>query len=262
MDEKQWHYMHDEQSVGPFSQQQLIALIESGTLNKNTLVWSESEDEWRAAHKVFDLGELTPPPLPGKKLINFSALKDNLLTTEWRTEPVHPWRRYFARILDIMICGSLFFMAFGIVTYAMSAGFAEGFFGAMEGPAGQLLDIILTTFVATFLSAAFIGYTRTSIGKWFFGIKVSDAAGKPIGYKKAFERELKVWFKGLGMGIPIVVLFTSFAAYQRLTSTGSTSWDEEMGLDILYKNNNLVQIIMSTIGLILILTISAILKSL
>lgn len=260
MDKKQWHYMKDEQSTGPFSEKEIISKIESSEISKNTLVWPEDGEDWRPAKDVFDLQDLFPPPLPGKKLINLGGIKENLLNNEWHTTPVHPWRRYFARILDVMVFGTMTFSIIGMVFYVMAPSTADDLFSSLEEPGGQIFDMILTTFVATFFSAAFIGFIGTSIGKWIFGIKVTDQSGKPIGFKKAWDRELKVWFRGLGMGIPLVVLFTTISAYQKLRKNGATSWDEEMGLKVSYKNNSFLQILMSVIGFIVLISITAMLR--
>ncbi len=204
MDNKQWHYMRDEQATGPFSEQEIISKIESGEISKNTLDWPEDGEDWNPAKDVFDLHDLFPPPLPGKRIINLGNIKENLLNNEWHTTPVHPWRRYFARLLDIVVFGTLAFGIIGIVFYAIAPSAADDLFSSLDGPGGRILDIILTTFVSTFFSAVFIGFIGTSIGKWVFGIKVTDHTGKTIGFKKAWERELKVWFRGLGIGIPLV----------------------------------------------------------
>ncbi len=42
---------------------------------------------------------------------------------------------------------------------------------------------------------------------------------------QAFQRSARVWFFGLGAGLPIVSLVTLVTAYNKLTKEGITSWD-------------------------------------
>ena len=41
----------------------------------------------------------------------------------------------------------------------------------------------------------------------------------------ALKRSLDVWFRGLGLGIPIVTIITTLVAYFSLREDGETSWD-------------------------------------
>lgn len=261
MDDEKWHYMQKEQSFGPFSEKQLLLMVEKGTLSKTTLIWSESRESWKPAQETFDLEVLFPPPLPGQGSFNLGSVKERFLKNEWSISPPHPWRRYFARMLDIMILGTVTISLIGAVLYALAPEAAENFFENSTEPENRVFDVMATVFLAAFLSAAFIGFLGTSIGKWIFGIKVTDLHNKPIGFKRAWSRELKVWFRGLGLGIPVVVFFTCLSGYQNLIRNGQTTWDEEMQLKVSYRNNGLLQICMSVFGVFLFITITAILNS-
>lgn len=43
---KQWHYSVNNQSFGPFGSEQMRALLASGTVNGDTLVWASPMQEW------------------------------------------------------------------------------------------------------------------------------------------------------------------------------------------------------------------------
>lgn len=265
MMEKKWHYMQGEQAVGPFSEQQIVSMIESGTISANVLVWHEGGETWRTAKDTFDLKDIMPPPLPGKKFLNFSSVNNGFLQIKqgWITSHPHPWRRYFARLLDILIFGTTAFAALGVLLYSITPDFADRLFTSMEAPSGgALLDIVLTTFFASVLSAVCIGFTGRTIGKWFFGIKVTDPQNRPIGFKKAWKRELMVWARGLGLGIPIVSLFTTYSGYKNLMMHGQTTWDDELNLTVSYKPNSLIQISSGLIGFLILVVMIGILQSL
>lgn len=59
----------DGQQAGPFDAAALKAQIESGTVTRETLVWTEGMAEWTAAGQVDAVATMfgaTPPPLPGQ----------------------------------------------------------------------------------------------------------------------------------------------------------------------------------------------------
>ncbi len=260
--ENQWYYMEGEQSDGPFSEEHILTLVRSSALAKTALIWSRGSEKWKPIQDVFDLEDELPPPLPSYVSSDVQQKKAQIFKNAWSESPPHPWRRYFARMLDIVINGVFIFFCFGIVLGVLSPRFANDFFGIFRGPGGKILDIIITAFVATFLTAAFIGFTGSSIGKWFFGIRVIDKQNKPIGYKLAWRREIAVWVKGLGLGIPVVMLFTASSAYKHLSKEGKTAWDEELDLLVVYCDNGPKQIILNIIGFAVLVAIYKIIGSL
>lgn len=64
-----WHYVRDEEPVGPISRDVLKALLRKRQLEPDTPVWTEGFEVWKPAHTVEELREAfdTPPPLPLKK---------------------------------------------------------------------------------------------------------------------------------------------------------------------------------------------------
>src|SRR5215471_10817168 len=156
MSEKQWYYLQGDQSVGPVSEEQLLTLVHSNTLTKTALIWSQGLEEWKPIQVVLDLENELPPPLPSYTSNDVQQKKAQIATNIWAESPPHPWRRYLARMLDISINGMIIFLCLGIVLGVLSPRFAKEFFGIFRKPGGQILDLVITTFVATFLTAAFI----------------------------------------------------------------------------------------------------------
>lgn len=65
--QKMFHVAINGQSQGPMPISQMSALVSSGTLNKDSLVWCEGMADWQKASQVSDLNSLfsaMPPPLP------------------------------------------------------------------------------------------------------------------------------------------------------------------------------------------------------
>lgn len=129
-----------------------------------------------------------------------------------------PWVRYFARSVDMTLFAMLGFLAVGWLKPELLA---------QQGVEWFLLVPIL--FVWTFVEAWFLSALGNTPGKWLLNIKVSLASGKPIAFHKVLLRSLKVWWRGLGTGFPLISVITMLVAYFRLVKQGATSWDEEGG---------------------------------
>lgn len=144
---------------------------------------------------------------------------------DWTDTSPHPWRRYGARLTDIMLGGTVFWFLFGVIAYGVAPDAADRFFASLDGSGGRLLDLMMTVLISVPISAAFVGATGLSPGKWIFGVRVTRD-GQPLGFGAAFNREVSIWIRGLGLGVPIVSLVTLANSFSRLKDKGSTQWDE------------------------------------
>jgi uncharacterized RDD family membrane protein YckC len=254
MDDALWHYMMAGESVGPFSESQLRAMVGSGVLAPSVQIWKQGSEKWLPITEVFDLEDSMPPPLPSQPQLKPGRFTvGTLALTEWSTSPPHPWRRYFARMVDISINGILFFFCFGFILELLAPNAADDFFSIFAGPGGRVLDAIVTTFSAGFVTAVFIGLSGSSLGKWLFGVRVTDMQHRPIGYKTAFKREMMIWIRGLALGIPLIALFTLSSAYKKLLKDGRTSWDEQLNCLVTYRPDSTKQYVLGCVGLLLFL---------
>ena len=75
--------------------------------------------------------------------------------------------------------------------------------------------------------AAMLPSWGTTPGKALLGVTLRNRNGSKLTFEQALARSFKVAIKGVGLAIPLVSLFTHITAYNRLTNTGVTSWDEE-----------------------------------
>jgi uncharacterized protein (TIGR00266 family) len=65
-----WYVAVNGQTVGPFSHEQMIARVQSGQYNTNTMVWRDGFSDWLAVKQVQELNNPgpagnTPPPMGG-----------------------------------------------------------------------------------------------------------------------------------------------------------------------------------------------------
>lgn len=146
--------------------------------------------------------------------------------------PHHPWRRLFARTIDICTAG---FALFLLLIFAFSATMPEqaaGFSKAVENPIIASVVLYLIWLPAeTFLLSLF----GTTPAKWLFGIRIEHPDGNLLSLAEALNRSFLVFVKGVGLGIPFVALFTQLFAYRRLTKTGTTLWDASANAVVLHK---------------------------
>ncbi|MEO1656721.1 MAG: RDD family protein [Pseudomonadota bacterium] len=179
----------------------------------------------------------------------------------WTAAPPRPWRRYGARFLDITFNGLVGLLLIGILFYAFAPQTADRFFGIFESGPGLVLDLILTGFVASLISGALIGMTGFTLGKWIFGIRITRIDKSRIGFRSGIARDLEVWMKGVGFGIPVFALFTMIASYQRLKDEGQSDWDR--GRYIAWSRpHSKFQVFLNIIGIVLIIVFWAITQGL
>lgn len=177
--------------------------------------------------------------------------------TQWTETPAAPWRRWAARSVDVAFNSLIMSFGMGVVLFSLVPYEANAFFSFLETPSGILLNMILSTLLGCILTGLMIGSTSSSVGKIIFGIRVTGKNGLPIGASAGLMRDLEIWMKGLGIGVPIVAFFTQVYSYKRLTKTGTTSWDDGK-YKITYRANGSKQYALNAIGIVLLLIIGAV----
>lgn len=160
-------------------------------------------------------------------------------------DSTHPWRRFWARTVDILSCGILLFMLIIIVISYLFPQYAGSLVNTLENPiiAGIILYLLWIPIEALFLSM--FGATPA---KWIFGIKVlNSTTDDNLDYTMAIKRTTNVWLQGEGLGIPLIGLVTRLFAYKRLTKTGTTLWDESVNSVVTHKEWGVGRAIFSTL---------------
>jgi uncharacterized RDD family membrane protein YckC len=162
----------------------------------------------------------------------------------------HPWRRLFARTVDICTAGFLLFLlliaAFSATMPEQAAGFAK----ATENPIIASIVLYLVWLPA---EAVFLSLFGTTPAKWLFGIRVEHPGGNLLSFSEALNRSFLVFVQGVGLGIPFVALFTQLFAYRRLTKTGTTLWDTSAGAVVLQKKWGVFRALVCTAAVFFVL---------
>jgi len=144
----------------------------------------------------------------------------------------HPWRRFFARTVDASTIGLLLIFLLALLIGALLPAETEAFASMIENPivAGFLLYL---AFIPT--EAALLSLFDTTPAKWLFGIRIIHPNGGSLSFSEALNRSFRVWFQGVGLGIPFVAIFTQLFAYRRLAKTGTTLWDTSTNVIVTHR---------------------------
>ena len=134
----------------------------------------------------------------------------------------HPWRRFFARTVDLVCLALPIYVVFYL---ALSKMFPD------------VASILLNPLVAAVLSywlwvpveAWFLATFGATPAKGLFGISVRATDSQKLAYADALRRTASVCIFGDAFGIPLLSLLTRGVAYKKLRDTGSTTWDVSAG---------------------------------
>jgi uncharacterized RDD family membrane protein YckC len=242
--EDDWHYaVTGDGARGPISKHELGRILaDLGTGTSSLLVWRPGMSNWAPPGDVPALREFLQPRVDGEP---------------WPASVTHPWRRYFARILDTTFFVVVFFLFIGILFPSLfDSPPAKGAERAME----WLYQI--AGFVAYAPFEAFCMHIfGNTVGKALYGIRVSAPTGGNMGLAVASKRSFHVLVRGIGLGIPVVCLITLLTSYNTLRHDGVTSWDRQLGCVVTHHPLSHLRIFMLTAAWIVLILILVALRS-
>ncbi len=145
----------------------------------------------------------------------------------------HPWRRWFARLVDTIVIGKIatVLLAFVVATYA-SVPLPKAYLNLSTSLFYWFL-VFPVSFI--FIEALLLTTFGTTPAKGCFGISIRTLNGDNPPFLTALSRAFQVWAVGLWFGIPILCLIPQVSAYVSLNENGETSWDESCGTDVHHK---------------------------
>lgn len=189
--------------------------------------------------------EVAPGPLPGQELADPpipppGSPPATRARVEKRFEslPVRPWRRYFARGVDLWIVA----LAAGVLLWNLL-------------PEDELLVGLLVMLIWIPIEALLLSTWGTTPGKWLFATRVRTMEGNRLSFLAALKRTADVMVRGLGLGVPILSLVTLAVAYNTLTRDTRASWDAAAGWEVGHREVGLPQIIALAVIAVLALVI-------
>jgi uncharacterized RDD family membrane protein YckC len=226
-----WFAMESGRQSGPWSVGALRDRLTVTLITPESPVWTDGMPAWLPYAEVFapdgslkvslaPVGAVAPPGEESE--VARPAFDPNLPGTPPtadadgpRSRAAHPWRRWFARILDLWCTAFLQAILVAILGYDL------------EG--GRVVETLVLLAMQVPLETAYQTMAGTTPGKWLLGIRVREVDGRRLSWSRAFSRALHVWLIGMGGGIPIVSLVTMGRQHALLNRDGITSYDAEAG---------------------------------
>jgi uncharacterized RDD family membrane protein YckC len=186
---------------------------------------------------------LAHPPVPGMPLL---AVADD----GWQDTAPAPWRRYFGRMLDMIVVGAPMWLAVGFLLGHLSPQLHNLLFAAGGVASNVVVSTVLTCVLMVPALALVIGLSGTSPGKWVFGTRITRRDGRPIGVASALAREGHLLVSGLALGIPLVSLFTLVASRARLVGDDVAAWDEGRPWLVTHREDGPLQVTLFVFGVV------------
>lgn len=134
-----------------------------------------------------------------------------------------PFRRFFARWLDLIFYVTLWQLFLVIVLDVNLSN---------RGSRGDVLDAVMQLLLMLVLEPIFLRLLGTTPGKWILGLRVTGEDGKHLTLAQARSRTWKVWFRGMGLGIPIYNLVRYWKSYRACEDGEMLDWEEDSTLTL------------------------------
>jgi len=183
------HISRQGQQLGPFPEEQIQDMLNSGMLSPNDLFWKEGNSAWEPISNAFH--RTCPPPMGHMTGVTPSPIS---------LSAVHPgfWLRFAAHLIDTVLVYIVVFVAAFVFGFAIAASGETdedvlGGIGFIVGIVGSWL------YYALFESSP----KQATPGKLACGFVVTDINGERISFGKATGRYF-------GMILSTLILFIGF----------------------------------------------------
>jgi hypothetical protein len=176
---------------------------------------------------------------------------------DWLTYPVTPWRRYAARLLDTFLNGSIGGGLFALGFYSLAPYTADQLFENNSIAMDLIVWSVIVVGGSSILTGVMIGFTGSTIGKWIFGIRITDQYLYPIGIARGIARDFSVIIRGMAFGIPLISQLFMYHSYKELKQEGVCFWDRENSYVVSHRPNGAFQYALNTLGLLIIVILQA-----
>ena len=133
-----------------------------------------------------------------------------------RQEP-HPWRRYFARAMDVSLATLVILLIQSLVLHSPLQG----------GNVANIGRTLLAWGIVLLVEPLFLHFLGTTPGKWVWGIRVEGRDGGRLPLGESYRRTFLVFVAGEGMTIPVVDLICHFRSYRKYAQGEDLLWEED-----------------------------------
>ena len=247
--QNEWWYSVNGRRAGPISADDLRQLLVDGAIEQSTLVWKEGLSDWLPIFQVDILATLLrslPPELP--KIL---PIEDVSVTTA-----AGPWRRLFARLIDLWLLSIP--TALG-AAYVSTSAYPE-FAVWIQRPGSDyafgwlLLPLVLA------VEALVFSVSGTTPGKALLSIAVYTPSGGPLSFIEYFQRQIRLYWFGLGTGFPLISLFTMARQRSRLKAGKEATYDEKRGILVRAKRLTFARGVSASLAIAALIVLNALLQ--
>jgi hypothetical protein len=164
------------------------------------------------------------------RLKDLSYTNDTYLRTDRVERPKAdcPWRRFFARSLDL----SIYTLVWHIAAYL---GFH---WNIGRNATGKIwLDLIVTYVLMLLIEPLLLAKFGATPGKFVFGIRVTESGGEKLTLFQGYQRLWTIIARGQGYVIvPGYNIFRMVKSYKACKQSGEMEWDEELSYVVKDRN--------------------------
>ena len=137
-----------------------------------------------------------------------------------RVDPVRcPWRRYFARMLDLELA-RLPIWAVMMLIFRVNA--------VKMPDAADWAVWLMAWLLVMAIEPLLLSRWGTTPGKWLMGLRLENIDGSLLTYGDALVRTARVFSRGAGWTVPIYSLWRYWKSYKAVTDGSDAEWDEDI----------------------------------
>ncbi len=134
----------------------------------------------------------------------------------------NPWRRYFARGLDM----SLYSLIVTIILLYVLRISTDGKIIA------RYVEFFISSGLMILIEPLLLSKVGTTPGKWMFGLILRDKNRNKITYVKGLQRTFSIIKEGYGFNIPIYNIYKQFTSYETCSGKNELSWDKDFSYEL------------------------------
>jgi len=206
-----WFYSDNGLRQGPVTDSEFLAMINSGQVRGETLVWQEGMPDWQALQAV------RPDLLGGGAMVpaGAAAVMQKDLEIQRAREGVQAagtfeyagfWIRLVAIIIDgLVLMPLMFVIALPMGLFAGVAQEMESDTAAVAALGGQLLMQLVLYAIVILYNGFMVGKFGWTLGKKALGLRVVAPDGSPVSMGRAFGRAFAEILSGMICNIGYII---------------------------------------------------------
>lgn len=157
-----------------------------------------------------------------------------------RSRDDQAWARWLARSADALLLMPAVFIAFAALGVAIELGYAPIVIYEWldHRIAGAAIELVATLLFFCLWEPLFLSSAGTTPGKWIMGIRVRRNEGEKLSFFQALNRFCRVWFVGMGAGVPLLSLILMLMARAKFAADGVTAWDQSLDVRVEHRRRH------------------------